>query len=378
MPYPPNNADTGATGKHHFHGLDHLRAFAILFVFLYHYQIFGHPDWEENISQFGWTGVDLFFVLSGYLIAGQLFASIKRNAPIHLREFFIKRFFRIIPAYLVILTLYSLFPLLRERDPLSPLWRYLTFTLNFGLDLRHTGTFTHAWSLCVEEQFYLLLPLILLFSRRFGINKITIFLLPVLFIAGFFIRAWNWDHLIKPWMNADSFMVIWHKFMYYPTYNRLDGLLVGVGIAALFTFYPQVKSKVNPYSNNLLMAGLAVLTAAYFLCKDQATFNASVFGFPLIALGYGTWVMAAVCPACVLYRFNSTFTSRLAALSYSIYLVHKMMIHTTQLWGTKAGMDINSNLMFALCIITTVCGALVLRYGIEKPALKVRNLILHT
>lgn len=121
MPYPPNNADPDATGKHHLNGLDHLRAFAILFVFLYHYQFFGHPDWEKNISQFGWTGVDLFFVLSGYLIAGQLFASIKRNAPIHLHEFFIKRFFRIIPAYLVMLALYSLFPLLRERDPLSPL-----------------------------------------------------------------------------------------------------------------------------------------------------------------------------------------------------------------------------------------------------------------
>lgn len=179
-------------------------------------------------------------------------------------------------------------------------------------------------------------------------------------------------------MNTDDFVVIWHKFMYYPTYNRLDGLLVGVGIAALFTFYPQVKNKVNPYSNYLLPVGFGVLTASYFLCKDQTTFKASIFGFPLIALGYGAWIVAAACPRCVLYQFKSAFTSQLAALSYSIYLVHKMMIYITQLWGIKSGVDVNSSMMFALCIITTIGGALILRYVIEKPALKVRSLILHT
>jgi peptidoglycan/LPS O-acetylase OafA/YrhL len=86
-----------------FYGLDHLRAIAIIFVFLYHYRIpiFGPPEWVKDYAKFGWTGVDLFFVLSGFLISSQLFSQINSNEKISFRTFFVKRFFRIIPAYWV-------------------------------------------------------------------------------------------------------------------------------------------------------------------------------------------------------------------------------------------------------------------------------------
>ena len=65
-----------------FYGLDHLRALAITLVFVYHYGIlFNGPDWTRSWGKFGWTGVDLFFVLSGYLIASQLFAEITKSEP---------------------------------------------------------------------------------------------------------------------------------------------------------------------------------------------------------------------------------------------------------------------------------------------------------
>jgi peptidoglycan/LPS O-acetylase OafA/YrhL len=72
------------------YGLDHLRALAITFVFLFHYQIsiFGHPVWLKNLAKFGWTGVDLFFVLSGFLISSQLFSQIKQGKVISFKEFF--------------------------------------------------------------------------------------------------------------------------------------------------------------------------------------------------------------------------------------------------------------------------------------------------
>jgi len=137
-------------------GLNHLRALAISGVFLYHYaRLFPHPEWTNTLSKFGWTGVDLFFVLSGYLISSQLFAKMAQQKNISFKDFFIKRFFRIIPAYLVIVLLYFLFPSFREREAPAALWKYLTFTQNIGLDLRTQGTFSHAWSLCIEEQFYL-------------------------------------------------------------------------------------------------------------------------------------------------------------------------------------------------------------------------------
>ena len=82
-------------------GLDHLRALAISFVFLFHYFILsnGQPEMVANFAKFGWTGVDLFFVLSGFLITSQLFPQIKRKQNISFKLFFLKRFFRIMPAF---------------------------------------------------------------------------------------------------------------------------------------------------------------------------------------------------------------------------------------------------------------------------------------
>lgn len=136
-------------------GLDHLRTLAILFVFLFHYFILseGQPEWLPDFAKFGWTGVDLFFVLSGFLISSQLFAQIKLERAISFRVFFLKRFFRIIPAFLITVGLYFCFPIFREKESLPPIWKFLTFTQNLGLDLKDFGTFSHAWSLCVEEHF---------------------------------------------------------------------------------------------------------------------------------------------------------------------------------------------------------------------------------
>ena len=83
-----------------FYGLDNLRAFAIIMVFLFHYiRYFEHPDWMPDFFIFGWSGVDLFFVLSGFLISSQLFVQIKKTSTFSMKEFYIKRFFRIIPIY---------------------------------------------------------------------------------------------------------------------------------------------------------------------------------------------------------------------------------------------------------------------------------------
>ena len=127
------------------YGLDHLRTLAILLVMVFHYQLwFSHPGWTNWFLQLGWTGVDLFFVLSGFLISSQLFSQIKKGHQISLQEFFIKRFFRIIPIYFFIVGIYFLFPFFREKEALPPLWKFLTFTQNFGTDLKQFGTFSHA------------------------------------------------------------------------------------------------------------------------------------------------------------------------------------------------------------------------------------------
>jgi peptidoglycan/LPS O-acetylase OafA/YrhL len=361
---------------HKLLGLDHLRALAITLVFLYHLQLFGHPAWDNKIGAFGWTGVDLFFVLSGFLIAGQLFARIANNKPISYKEFFLKRVFRIIPAYVTIIILYAAFPVLRERGQMAPLWQYFSFTLNIWLNRDLYNTFTHAWSLCVEEQFYLVLPAIIWLCLYFKAGKKAIWLIVALFAAGFIIRIWSWNMLVQPAMAAGHGEHIWLKYIYYPTYTRLDGLLTGVSIAGIFTFYPGIKTRINPYGNVLLLAGIIILVAAGFLCSDQSTFNASVYGYPLVSFGYGAVVAGAVCPSCLLYKFKSKVTAGLATMSYSIYLIHKIMLNVCQLEFSKLGIDKSSNIMLLLGIVSSICGALLLRYVIEKPFLRLRDKVL--
>lgn len=352
------------------YGLDHLRAFAISFVFLFHYYILsgGQPAWLPHAASFGWTGVDLFFVLSGFLIASQLFAQIKLAQPISFRKFFVKRFFRIIPAFLVILALYFCFPFFREKESLPPLWKFLTFTQNLGLNLKDYGTFSHAWSLCVEEHFYLLLPVILFSLQSTRLIHKAYRLLIVLFVFSFAIRVYSFNQLYLPKAADENAWIYWYKYIYYPTYNRLDGLLAGVSIAGVYQFMPKAWSRLSKFGNLFIIAGVAALTGAYFLCEDQTTFNASIFGFPLIAIGYGLIVTGAVSPTSFLYQWKSTITSFIATLSYAIYLTHKGVIHLTH--QLSAGYNIDPNLLLLLSMVTCIGFAYLLHLAIEKPFMK--------
>ena len=103
------------------HGLDTLRAIAIVVVILFHAYTFG-PAALHPIASFGWMGVDLFFVLSGYLIGTQLLRPYTRGQRPSLISFYWRRSIRVLPAYWVVLALYFLWPAWRESPHLSPLW----------------------------------------------------------------------------------------------------------------------------------------------------------------------------------------------------------------------------------------------------------------
>lgn len=355
--------------------LDHLRALAITLVFLFHYRLFHHPLWIDTIGSFGWTGVDLFFVLSGYLIATQVFRSVEQG-NFSLKVFFLKRFFRILPAYWFVLAVYVALPSFREWESLPPLWKLLSFTQNFGLDLRYHRTFSHAWSLCVEEQFYFLFPLCVLLLLRLKAGTKSAWLIAGLFIAGFAFRLLSWNVFIEPAINTETFGVQWYKWIYYPTYNRLDGLLAGISIAGLAHYFQKIKSIFEKYPNILLAIGFLLISAAYILCRDSMTFNASVFAYPLIAIAFGCMVASGICQNSILNKCYSRFTSAVATLSYSIYLIHKAAIHFAQEVFTKLGIDAEGSLMFILCVLVSVSAAILLHYIIEKPFLRIKDRVL--
>jgi peptidoglycan/LPS O-acetylase OafA/YrhL len=359
------------------YGLDHLRAFAITFVFVFHYgHLFPSPQWITAIGKFGWTGVDLFFVLSGYLISSQLFATIAKGKNISLKEFFLKRFFRIVPDYLLIVAIYFCIPAARERGTPAPLWKFLTFTQNLGLNLPTQGAFSHAWSLCIEEQFYLLLPLILVALVYFKAIKKGFLLLIVLFILGLAVRWYTYTYIVAPVLEDDGGWIYWYKWIYYPPWCRLDGLITGVGIAALFQFRPSLKERITKYGNLLLLLSIIMLAGAYYVCIEEQSFEASVFGFPLVSIGYGLLVMGAISPSSFLYKFKSGTASTIATFSYAIYLSHKIIIHFIQVQFSKLSITIDSNLLFLICIIACLAGAWLMNRIIEKPVLKLRNKIL--
>ena len=369
---------TTAQPPNKYYGLDNLRAFAIIMVFFFHYQRwFEHPAWMPTALNFGWTGVDLFFVLSGFLISSQLFAQIKKDGNFSMRDFYIKRIFRILPIYYFVLAIYFLFPFFSSTQSLPPLWKFLTFTQNFGADFQYHRSFGVVWSLCVEEHFYLLMPVILLLFLKTGLFKKGYLLLVILFAVGFLIRLYCWYDVYLHQTNGVENRMLWVQTIYYPTYNRLDGLLAGVSIAAMYNYLPAIFNRLSNYANLLIAIGLIILTGTYFLCGNNMDFVRSIFSFPLVSIGFGCTVLGAIMPNSFLYKWKSAILTKIAQLSYALYLVHMAVILSAQTVLSNLGIAKDSSWMLLLTIILCVAIALLLHHAIEKPFMKMRERFLN-
>jgi peptidoglycan/LPS O-acetylase OafA/YrhL len=363
--------------KEQYGGLDFLRTIAILMVFIFHYQGGDFYDWMYTIKDFGWTGVDLFFVLSGYLIAKQLFAEANSTNKISIKKFYLKRAFRILPAYFFILIVYFSVPIFRENPVLSSLFSYLTFTQNIGLNPSVTNAFTHCWSLCIEEQFYIVFPILLFLFCVYKSQKRIFYCIAVLFIFTILIRIILWNLYVDPIKNPDVIETnFWITWIYYPTYSRLDGLLTGITIAGIFEYLPSWKKWLVTKGNLWLAIGLSIIVVAFYLFNDRQGYNANVYGFQTIALGYGFIVLSAICPSSLLFKINFSLFKTFAILSYSMYLCHKGICHICQNYFTKLGVDDEGNTMLLICISSTILTAIIIRYLIEKPFLHWRDSLL--
>lgn len=364
-----------------FAGLDHLRSVAILLVFLFHYKMFGSPALINSIGSFGWTGVDLFFVLSGFLVAGQLFKPISKGRLPSFKSFYINRSLRILPAYLFVLFIYFTVPAFTERSHLPPLWKMLTFTQNFGLDLQTEGAFSHAWSLCIEEQFYIALPLLTLMLLAPKARNQLAWLIPAVIALGMVLRGMAWHTAMQPSPGeegiSEHFGADYYRFVYYPTYTRLDGLLAGTCLAAINHFRPDLWKKLTGKGNRMIVLAVAVLFVAWWVCHDekQYEFSGSVFGYPLVSLGYAILVIAALSPDSILSGFSSKVTRFGAMISYSVYLVHKQLIHLTHKFLSGYGWRETSYRTFAISCIVCVVGGVILYFVIERPFMKLRSRI---
>ena len=252
------------------------------------------PDFFVPIARIGWMGVDLFFVLSGYLIGSQLLRPYRLGQRPRLLSFYRNRAYRVLPAYLVVLGLYLYLPAWREFPDLMPTWNFLTFTQNLFIDVNVAQSFSHVWSLCIEEHFYLLLPVTVLFMMcKPSLRKTTV-LLIILVLAGMGLRAFFLIHELQPLARSgQSYGVPYMEHIYYPTYSHFDGLLAGVTLALIKTFRPLWWSALARRGHTLFSLGIALLAVAIWLCKDRflSPFGVSacgiVLGFPVISLSLG-------------------------------------------------------------------------------------------
>lgn len=351
-------------------GLDTLRSLAIVWVMLFHSFLIGGlgTDWAW-LSRYGWMGVDLFFVLSGFLIGTQVLLPLSKGNKLSLGDFYVRRAVRILPAYFAVLLLYLWWPSFREAEGMEPWWKFLTFTMNLNIDYVNRSAFSHAWSLCVEEHFYLLFPLLAMgLLRRPAMWKLAV-LCCVIVLGGIALRALLWKHgvageqtLARNWFVED---------IYYPTWNRLDGLLCGVLLATWKVFRPQAWLAARRFANLFCVAGLLVMALAFWLFADRTGLLANTLGWPVASVGLALLVFSAAGRDSVLGQWKLPIMGWLAAISYSLYLVHKGVYHLVQLhWGAQlAGTGLP-----AFCVYggTAILAGAALHYTIERPFLQLR------
>ncbi|HEY1044619.1 MAG TPA: acyltransferase [Telluria sp.] len=353
------------------HGLDTLRALAIVLVMLQHYVLFvSNEDTFGFIGTVGWIGVDLFFALSGYLIGNQIFAALRSDAGFSLGRFYARRFLRTLPNFYVVLALYALWPAFRGGLELPELWRFLTFTQNINLT---PGTaFSHAWSLNIEEQFYMVLPAVaLMFAAARAPMSRSWLALALVVLAGIAARALLWDQVVDGQRYA---MFNYYKYIYYSSLCRLDELVAGVALAMLRNYHPDTWARISARGNATFAAGCAVVGLAIWLfLQSPRGFGVTVFGYPLLALGFGLLVLAAVSQRSTLRTLRIPGAASIALWSYAIYLLHKQVMILLAPVLARAGYAPGEWQAVVASFVASVLAGLALYLLVETPFMKLRE-----
>lgn len=350
-------------------GLDTLRAIAIVWVMLFHsYFVGGLGDGFGNLERSGWMGVDLFFVLSGYLIGTPVLRSLAARGSLDLVAFYKRRAVRILPAFAVVLALYAFWPAWREAPGMQPLWQFPTFTFNLLFDNSENIAFSHAWSLCVEEHFYLVFPILAVaLARKPSPWRFAIPCAAVV-LGGLLLRAWLWVHMVHPAPGSPAYL----RYLYYPTWARLDGLVAGVALAACSVYRPRAMAWMQARATRVLALGIALLAASLVLFDNaRSDFWPCVVGYPLLSLAILALVAAGTGGG-GLGRWDIPFAGWLARASYSLYLCHKGVFHLVER-GLGDRLADHGPLRFAVYSVATLAGGAVLYYAVERPFLRWRD-----
>lgn len=341
--------------------LDGVRAAAVMLVITYHFGIF----------RFGWTGVGLFFVLSGYLITTILLEQRGQNFGAYLGRFYWRRALRILPIYFgFLLSVMAIWLATGYPTGAGKQFPWLaTFTFNIYMALSHRAgleqIFHHLWSISNEEQFYLLWPLLVwILGRRW-----TGWLAAMLIVSGPVIRLLEPSMVESLGLQAD----VAGRFIYYFPVGHFDAFAIG-GLLAAFT--------TAPWRRNALLWGLLLcIPATIIVLRVIALYVAGItseipihLGFPMSSTedGFHIWGYSAayICfggvMILVLWGSERLWIRRIAdwgptrfigQISYGMYIYHwPLLLVLEKFWPLSENLGIRL-LQFKLYMIALVIGS---------------------
>ena len=352
-------------GIQYIPAIDGLRALAVIAVMLYHLGFTWIPG--------GFLGVDLFFVISGYVITRLLLDSIEQSGGLDLRGFYLARARRLLPALIFTVTTTTIAIGIWAPDTIKRLLTDMPFaltgTMNWWLVARHQDYFEsigrppllqHTWSLAVEAQFYLLWPLILYFIlKRLGKRRIPIAALVIAAASGVALL------LVSFSLDASNASKVSH--VYFGTDTHSIGLFLGAALAVSWipqNFTTQVSKKAQDFIDGIGVFGFIGIIAT-FLLIDETKPTLYKIAFPLAGIFGASIIMSVVHPAS---RFAPILQNPIfvwiGQRSYAMYLWHWIIFQVTrpsvdlagQMWALYA---LRILIVFALADIS-------LRY-VEQP-----------
>jgi peptidoglycan/LPS O-acetylase OafA/YrhL len=295
---------------HYYPALDGLRGVAILLV------VFLHVFDFLNYFFFGWLGVDLFFVLSGFLITEILLKTVDK--PNFLRNFYMRRILRIFPLfYLTLIICLLLLPQIKSI-PLNFdyytknqfwLWTYLQNWLYVFKQPHDNKMLLHTWSLAVEEQFYLVWPAIILLIRK---PKVLLAISIIALIAVGIARYIIWSFEVQDLAYSSLY-----------TFTRIDGLCIGCILALLMQINPGFLKKYT----TLIVLLMAAINFIFYFINNQISFSLpylAFVGYTTFAVLFGILVYEAVMGESKIIRilFNNSILKFFGKISYGLYVYH--------------------------------------------------------